>query len=37
MMPGGWRSWAENARLKRIAAAKELEIVGLKEIAEGNW
>ena len=28
---------AENARLKRIVADKELEIVALKEIAKGNW
>ena len=28
---------AENARLKRIVADKELENVALKEIAKGNW
>jgi hypothetical protein len=27
----------ENARLKRIVADKELEVVALKEIARGNW
>ena len=27
----------ENARLKRIVADKELEVVALKEIAKGNW
>ena len=27
----------ENSSLKRIVANKELEIEGLKEIAEGNW
>jgi len=27
----------ENALLKRIVAAKELENVALKEIAKGNW
>ena len=27
----------ENARLKRIVVAKELEIDALKEIAKGNW
>jgi putative transposase len=28
---------AENARLKRIVADKELEIDALREIAKGNW
>lgn len=27
----------ENARLKRIVADKELEVVALKEVAKGNW
>jgi putative transposase len=27
----------ENATLKRIVADKELEVVALKEIAQGNW
>ena len=27
----------ENARLKRIVADKELEVLALKEIARGNW
>jgi len=27
----------ENARLKRLAADKELDILALKEIAEGKW
>jgi len=28
---------AENARLKRIVADKELEIYALREVAKGNW
>jgi putative transposase len=28
---------AENARLKRIVADKELEIDALREVAKGNW
>jgi putative transposase len=28
---------AENARLKRIVADKELEINALREVAKGNW
>ena len=28
---------AENAKLKRIVAAKELENLALREIAKGNW
>ena len=27
----------ENATLKRIVADKELEVVALKEISQGNW
>jgi len=27
----------ENARLKRLVADKELDILALKEIAEGKW
>lgn len=27
----------ENATLKRIVADKELEVVALKEVAQGNW
>ena len=27
----------ENATLKRIVADQELEVVALKEIAQGNW
>src|SRR5512132_395864 len=27
----------ENARLKRIVADQELEVVALKEVAKGNW
>jgi transposase-like protein len=28
---------AENAKLKRIVADKELEVLALREIAKGNW